>query len=72
MPKIIPIRELRDTNAVATMCALYKGPIYVTRYGYGEMVLMNMNAFENMAAELESLRKAAAEAEKTPDAAPMK
>ena len=41
MPQIIPIKDLKDTAKVSE-------PIFVTKNGYGDMVLMSMEAFEEM------------------------
>lgn len=46
MPRIIPIRDLKDTAAISQMCSASKEPIFVTKNGYGEMVIMSMKAYE--------------------------
>lgn len=46
MPRIIPIRDLKDTSAISQMCSESKEPIYITKNGYGDMVLMSMKAYE--------------------------
>ncbi|MFA7672795.1 MAG: type II toxin-antitoxin system Phd/YefM family antitoxin [Clostridia bacterium] len=57
MPKIVPIAELRDTKHVLNMCRATKEPIYVTKNGYGELVILSINAFSEITAEVENLRK---------------
>ena len=47
MPKIIPIRELRDTNAISEMCHNTEEPVFITKNGYGDMVIMGMEAYEH-------------------------
>ena len=47
MPKIIPIRELRDTNAISEMCHNTEEPVFITKNGYGDMVIMSMEAYEH-------------------------
>ena len=42
MPQIIPIRDLRDTTKLSEMCNATNEPIYVTKNGYGDMVIMSM------------------------------
>ena len=59
MPRIIPIRDLKNTNAIAEMCKETNEPIYVTRNGYGEMVLMSMEAYEKKIKMLELYRELA-------------
>ena len=46
MPRIIPIRDLKDTSAISQMCSESSDPIYVTKNGYGDMVIMSMKAYE--------------------------
>ena len=46
MSRIIPIRDLKDTAAISQMCSESKEPIYITKNGYGDMVLMSMKAYE--------------------------
>ena len=48
MPQIIPIKDLKDTAKVSEMCHKSADPIFVTKNGYGDMVLMSMEAFEQM------------------------
>ena len=48
MPQIIPIKDLKDTSAISDMCHRAEGPIFVTKNGYGDMVLMSMELFEAM------------------------
>ena len=54
MPRIIPIRDLRDTNKITEMCSDSPEPIFVTKNGYGEMVVMSMEAYEAGLAKLEA------------------
>ena len=46
MPRIIPIRDLKDTAAISQMCNESTDPIYITKNGYGDMVIMSMKAYE--------------------------
>ncbi len=46
MPRIIPIRDLKDTTAISRMCNESPEPIYITKNGYGDMVIMSMKAYE--------------------------
>ena len=48
MPHIIPIKELKNTASVSEMCHETAEPIYITKNGYGDMVIMSMEAFEEM------------------------
>ena len=48
MPQIIPIKHLKDTSSVSELCHRSNEPIYITKNGYGDMVLMSMELFETM------------------------
>ena len=45
MPKIIPIRDLKNTSEISQMCHESREPIYVTRNGYGDMVIMSIEIY---------------------------
>ncbi len=46
MPQIIPIKDLKNTSGVSELCHSMNEPIYITKNGYGDMVLMSMELFE--------------------------
>ena len=46
MPRIIPIRELRDTTKMSELCHSTKEPVFITKNGYGDMVIMSLETFE--------------------------
>ncbi|MDR0325923.1 MAG: type II toxin-antitoxin system Phd/YefM family antitoxin [Oscillospiraceae bacterium] len=46
MPQIIPIRDLKKTAEISEMCRMEQKPIYITKNGYGDMVIMSMETFE--------------------------
>lgn len=46
MPHIIPIRDLKDTNNISRLCQESDEPIFVTKNGYGEMVIMSQRVYE--------------------------
>ena len=48
MPQIIPIKDLKDTANISELCHTLNEPIYVTKNGYGDMVLMSMDYYEAM------------------------
>ncbi|MBI4224383.1 MAG: type II toxin-antitoxin system prevent-host-death family antitoxin [Deltaproteobacteria bacterium] len=62
MPSIIPISDLRNkTHEVLELCREGE-PVFVTRNGQGELVVMSQSLFEQMQARLE-LYQALEEAE---------
>lgn len=46
MPRIIPIRDLKNTGNISQMCHESGEPIYITKNGYGDMVIMSMKMYE--------------------------
>lgn len=47
MPQIIPIKDLKNTSEISDMCHKSEEPIYVTKNGYGDMVIMSMEIYES-------------------------
>jgi len=46
MPQIMPIKDLKDTSHISELCHKADEPIYITKNGYGDMVLMSIELFE--------------------------
>lgn len=46
MPKIIPIKDLKNTSQISEMCHIAEEPIYITKNGYGDMVIMSVEMYE--------------------------
>ena len=46
MPQIMPIKELKNTSSISEICHKAEEPIFITKNGYGDMVLMSMELFE--------------------------
>ena len=46
MPQIIPIRDLKKTSELSEMCKSVSEPIFITKNGYGDMVIMSMETYE--------------------------
>lgn len=45
--QIIPMRELKNTVEVERRCAEEKGPVFVTKNGYGRLVVMDIDYYEH-------------------------
>ena len=43
---IIPMRDLKDTVAIEKHCMEEKGPVFVTKNGYGKLVVMDIDYYE--------------------------
>ena len=52
MPTIIPIKDLKNTSEISDLCHKTDEPVYVTKNGYGDMVIMSMETFENVSERL--------------------
>ena len=48
MPQIIPIKDLKNTSEISELCHKSEEPIYITKNGYGDMVLMNIEFYESL------------------------
>jgi PHD/YefM family antitoxin component YafN of YafNO toxin-antitoxin module len=46
MPQIIPIRDLKNTAEISNLCHETREPVYITKNGYGDMVIMSMETYE--------------------------
>ena len=45
--QIIPMRDLKNTVEVERRCAEENGPVFVTKNGYGRLVVMDIDYYEN-------------------------
>ena len=46
MPQIIPIKDLKNTGEISEICHNSNEPVFVTKNGYGDMVIMSMETYE--------------------------
>ena len=46
--KIVPMRELKNTVKIESLCAETNGPVFVTKNGYGKLVVMDIQYFEKL------------------------
>ena len=46
--QIVPIRDLKDTVKIENLCAEEKGPVFITKNGYGKLVVMEIEYFEKL------------------------
>lgn len=44
--QIIPMRDLKNTVEVERRCSEENGPVYVTKNGYGRLVVMDIDYYE--------------------------
>lgn len=48
MPQIRPITDLRNTNEISDLCHAKQEPIFITKNGYGDLVVMSIETYEAM------------------------
>ena len=54
--KIIPRRDLKNTVEVERQCKEEQGPIFVTKNGYGRLVVMDIEYYESTIQKMEEAR----------------
>lgn len=57
MPEIRPMRDLRDTNAISRLCHTVSEPVFITKNGYQDLVIMSNEEFERRCAREEIYAK---------------
>ena len=48
MPQIRPITDLRNTNEISDICHAKMEPVFITKNGYGDLVVMSIETYEQM------------------------
>ncbi len=46
MPQIRPITDLRNTNEISDLYHKQNEPIFITKNGYGDLVVMSIETYE--------------------------
>lgn len=60
MPNIRPISDLRNnSNDISEFCRNTREPVFITKNGVGDMVVMNIETYERQQAQLELYAKLA-------------
>lgn len=59
MPEIRPIRDLRNTTEISELCHERNEPVYITKNGYGHLVVMSMDTYKEKLAKAELYEKLA-------------
>ena len=44
--QIVPMRDLKNTVEIERLCADQNGPVFVTKNGYGRLVVMDIDYYE--------------------------
>ena len=48
MPVIKPITDLRNTNEISELCHKQQQPVFITKNGYGDLVVMSMETYDEL------------------------
>jgi prevent-host-death family protein len=48
MPQIRPITDLRNTNEISELCHARREPLFITKNGYGDLVVMSIETYEEL------------------------
>ncbi len=48
MPQIRPITDLRNTTEISNACHAKREPMFITKNGYGDLVVMSIETYEEM------------------------
>jgi len=49
--EILPIRDLKNTLEIEKKCCESNNPIFITKNGYGKLVVMSIECFEKLLSE---------------------
>ena len=49
MPLILPIKELRNTNDISNIAHKHHEPIFITKNGYSDLVVMSSELYDEFA-----------------------
>ena len=63
MPTIMPIRDLRNTSEISELAHKNQEPIFITKNGYSDLVVMSAELYEKFA-QINRIDQAIYEAEK--------
>ncbi len=54
--QIIPMRDLKNTVEIERRCAEENGPVFVTKNGYGRLVVMDIDYYERTMRKMDEAR----------------
>ena len=46
IPTIRPISELKNTTSISNLCHEVKAPVFITKNGYSDLVIMSIDTYE--------------------------
>ncbi|MCM1523784.1 MAG: type II toxin-antitoxin system Phd/YefM family antitoxin [Ruminococcus sp.] len=57
MPNIRPIKELRNTAEISDLCHSISEPVFITKNGYSDMVIMSSEVYDGIMTSAEILAR---------------
>jgi len=57
MPQIIPIKDLKNTSEISELCHKTMEPVFITKNGYGDMVIMSIDVYDQTMRQLNMYRE---------------
>ncbi|MBP3872299.1 MAG: type II toxin-antitoxin system Phd/YefM family antitoxin [Lachnospiraceae bacterium] len=54
--QIVPMRDLKNTVEIERKCVEENGPVFVTKNGYGRLVVMDIDYYERTMQSMEEAR----------------
>jgi PHD/YefM family antitoxin component YafN of YafNO toxin-antitoxin module len=69
MPQIRPITDLRNTTEISELCHSKNEPIFITKNGYGDLVVMSIETYEREIALADVYKKLAVAEKQVQDGA---
>ncbi len=67
MPKIIPLRELKEPSKISIMCHETDDPIFVTKNGASDMVILSSDCYDQLQKSSSAPNHAAYRLDETPE-----
>lgn len=69
MPQIRPITDLRNTTEISDLCHSKNEPIFITKNGHGDLVIMSIETYEREIALADVYKKLAVAEKQVQDGA---
>lgn len=54
LPKILPIKELKNTENISKICKENDSPIIITKNSYSDMIIMSVELYEQTITKLQT------------------
>ena len=54
LPKILPIKDLKNTAKISKICKENDSPIIITKNSYSDMIIMSVELYEQTIAKLQA------------------